>query len=195
MHTNPFLRPDSASYAAILADGMVRQFGVRGLSSFSISEVARWMGVTPAAVFQRFRRSRIVELTVREFADRWLAWVAYRDWDSDAVATLPRTDEENHGVRVWALMAELARGEKLAGRGWAESGYSEALVLEFGILSRRLSEALGRPASTEEALVTAAVVHGLRAMLVAPGPLLDASQAEALLAEHVALIRFRGWLT
>jgi hypothetical protein len=146
-------------------------------------------------VFQRFRRSRIVELTVREFADRWLAWVAYPEWPSDVVATLPRTEEESHGVRVWGLMAELARGEKLAGRGWAESGYSEALVLEYGILSRRLGEVLGRQVSMEEALVTAALVHGLRAMLVAPAPLLDASQAQALLAGHVARIRSRGWPT
>lgn len=189
MNQNPFLRPDAAGYPAIFADGIVHLLARRGLDRWSVGEIARWMKVTPAAVLQSFSRSRVVHLAVLEIGKRWVKWAASPPYAKGIPASLPESDEERHGVRVWALLGELARSERMAGRAEPEEAYVAAQREEVAFLHSRLEGLLERTATEQEVLETAALVTGLRALLVEPEPGLAVADAEGVLREHVERLR------
>jgi hypothetical protein len=196
METDPFRRPDARDYAEIFADGLVITLGERGLAAWSVGAVARWMKISPAAVLQRYSRARFLEVALIAFSRRWLAWTNtpdFRDEDSDlVVAALPRTVAERHGVRVWYLRGELARGELLAGRPELERKFAAVEERAHGMLARRLAVALDRVPTDREALETAALVAGLRHLSLAATPVVDADQSRAMLVEHVSRLRSRA---
>lgn len=189
MVSSPFLRPDAVGYPAIFADGLVHLLGRSGLDRWSVRELARWMKVTPAAVLAKYRRADVLVMAVSEYARRWVAWAGYPPYDSGLPASLPASAEEVHGVRVWWLLGELARSERLAGRPAAEEVYLAAEREERAFLARELEVLVERRVSTEDLTATAALVAGLRALLVAPAPALSAEAAQQVLHAHVARLR------
>lgn len=187
MHTDPFQRPDATDYGDIFADGLVVTLAAGGLNGWSVGAVARWMKVSPPAVLKRFSRARLLELTITAYGRRWVEWSGRITWDPGPgmrlPAALPRTPAERHGVRVWALLGELARGERLAGRNRAMERYAAAADAEHTQMVRNLAGILGREPTPEEALATTALVSGLRQALVDERT--DPELAEACLRAHV----------
>lgn len=187
MYDDPFLRPDAPGYDEIFADGLVATLAAQGLTSWSVAAVARWMKVSPPAVLQKFSRARLLELAISAYGRRWLAWSTAVTGDPGSggplPARLPRSAAERHGVRVWALLGELARGELLAGREGASARYAAALETEHLQVLRSLPGTLGREPTPEEALATTALVSGLRQALVDERTVPEL--AEACLRAHV----------
>lgn len=114
---DPFLRPDSARYDDILADGVVHLLRTSGVDAVSMRALAQWMKVTPSAVTQRAGRAESIVLIARALGRRWLQWSAHQLIEGRPGP--PASDAEAHGVRVWHLISELARTEAAAGRGTA----------------------------------------------------------------------------
>lgn len=186
---NPFLRPDSPDYGEIFADGIVHLLARQGLDRWSVGGIARWMKVTPPAVLGRYSRAQVVELMVSRFARRWVHWAAFPDHELELPAALPGTDDERNGVRVWWLLGELTRSERLRGRDAAEQRYVAAQRDEAALLARTLTRLLGRAATPREVLEAAALVTGLRALLVQPAPAVTVADAQELLQDQVARLR------
>ena len=111
---DPFLRPDSARYDDILADGVVHLLRTSGVDSVSMRALAQWMKVTPSAVTQRAGRAESIVLIARALGRRWLQWSAHQLIEGRPGP--PASEVEAHGVRVWHLISELARTEAAAGR-------------------------------------------------------------------------------
>ncbi len=114
---DPFLRPDSARYDDILADGVVHLLRAAGVDALSVRALAQWMKVTPSAVTQRAGRAESIVLITRALGRRWLEWSAGQM--IVGAPGPPGGEAEAHGVRAWHLVAELARTEAAAGRGAA----------------------------------------------------------------------------
>lgn len=165
MH-RPFLRLDAPEPGEILTDAFVQVLGECGLDRFSVGALARWMKVTPAAVLKANTRSEVVRIVAVTFGERWLDWVSPR-LDDPLPARLPRTDDELQGVRVWHALAELARGEALAGRHRPEAALSEVRRIERRLLEEDLAARIRRTPTAEETTRIAATVVGLRQLLAA----------------------------
>lgn len=59
---SPFLRMDDPHPSEILTDAAVHVLAERGLASFSVGALARWMKVTPAAVLKATSRAQVIEI-------------------------------------------------------------------------------------------------------------------------------------
>jgi hypothetical protein len=129
---DPFLRPDSARYDDILADGVVHLLRTSGVDGLSVRALARWMKVTPSAVTQRAGRADSIVLIARALGQRWLQWSA-RQLVLGAPGP-PSSEAEAHGVRVWHLVAELARTEAAAGRRAAAEVIDDVWARERAVL-------------------------------------------------------------
>jgi len=147
MH-QPFYREDSVDYSEMFTDALVDVLGAGGLDQFSVGAVARWMQLTPQAILQRCGgRARLLEWVTDSFARRWLGWssrVGPEEFGLNPLGALPATDHERLGVRVWQALAELARGELVAGRPGPSLIVSECRAQERQLLSWALRDHWGR---------------------------------------------------
>lgn len=182
--TSPFLRRDSLHPYDRLTDTAVLVLAERGLDTFSVGALARKMRITPAAILKVRSRSEVVEIVVARFAGRWQFWA--RPYDRDPIpAPLPRTEDERHGVRVWAALSELARGEELAGHRVPAEYIRDARRAELELLAADLGRRIGRPPTAAEVATTAALADGLRTSLARGDQGLDVDQATEVLRHHV----------
>lgn len=187
MHS-PFLRPDAVGLGQAVTDaaiGLLAETGVAGLTSRAVASRLR---VTPSALSQQGGRKNLLRLVFVLFADRWEAWIDVPPWH-DLPARLPATEEEMHGVRVWHALAELARGEALAGNPVPSDVLLDARAQERVSIGRHLERLLGRPPSPAEVLTTTALVVGLRVEITAPQPAISPAEALDLLDAHVQRLR------
>jgi AcrR family transcriptional regulator len=181
----PFLRPDHCAYPEILTDAAVHVLVARGVDGFSVGALARRMNTTPQAVLNRYTRTRVLELVVIRFGQRWLDWSLGgeplslplslpRSLPLSLPLALPATEAERHGVLVWGVLHELARGEKLRGNPAPTEHLKQFRRAELDGLTDRL------PAGAEVggALATAT---GLRLALAESEPYLTYEQACAQL--------------
>lgn len=167
------------------AIGLLAETGVAGLTSRAIASRLR---VTPSALSQQGGRQNLLRLVFLLFADRWEDWVDVPPW-YDLPARLPESEEEMHGVRVWHALAELARGEALAGNPLPSDVLLGARAQERASIARHLKRLLGRTPSPPEVSTTAALVVGLRVEITAPQPAISPAQAHDLLDAHVRRLR------
>lgn len=165
----PFLRLDAANYSDMFTDALVEVLAHRGLDQFSVGAIARWLKVTPQAVLQQAGgRDRLVVLVTDCFAERWLQWSTRRRWGSspsEPLGALPETAHERLGVRVWQVLAELARSESLAGRTLPSELISATRTRERQLLTWSLRDRVGREPEAWEVDAAFALVEGLRSGL------------------------------
>lgn len=191
---SPFLRPDAVAIDEMLADGAVELLRDRAADAVNVSALARWMGVTRQTLSERLwdpngARHRIMRLTVLAFADRWLAWTGAALLADPPVPALPHDEAELHGVRVWAALAELARGEAAAGRPDPSAVVVDTRVRERVDLRERMTSWIGAAPSEEDLIELAALTDGLRASLAAAVPDVTLDVANRLLVRRLAAMR------
>lgn len=182
--SGPFVRPDSPHLGDMVADAAVRileQTAVTGLSSRA---VAAGLRVSPSALTQRADRAELLRLVFVFFVDRWSRWVDVPPWH-DLPARLPQSAEEVHGVRVWHALAELARGEALAGNQVPADVIARAREDERLLIANRLTGLVGRRPSDAEVTLTTALVVGLRLEVAGARPAVSPTTAVDLLRAHV----------
>lgn len=189
-----FERPDAAGIDDTLADGAVVLLRTRGVDALNVAALARWLGVSRQALSERLRgpdgaRRRILQLTTLTFADRWIEWVGSAMREDPPVPALPKTADEEHGVRVWAGLLELARGERASGNPDPAAGVVATLVREREVVHSRISEWLGVSPSADEMLELYALTDGLRGILIEPGRRLSHQQARLCLLRRLEAMR------
>jgi len=187
---SPFVRPDSPRLNDMLADGAVALFRERGVDALNVAALARWMGVSRQALSERLwdpegSRRRIMQLTVRAFADRWIAWVRLALREDPPVPALPRSAEEVHGVRVWAGLLELARGERASGNPDPAAAVTATLVREREIVGDRVAYWIGAEPAADDLTELVALTDGLRSALIEPMPKVTYDQARSLLLRRL----------
>ncbi len=112
-NSDPFLEPANPRWPAIVTDAFIELLSVRGLHEFSMAAVARWMRASTAAVAQRAPRQESLRMIVVRVAARYHWWsVRPAHWIVEP--RLPSSEAERRGVRAWALVGELARGDSEA---------------------------------------------------------------------------------
>jgi hypothetical protein len=182
--SEPFLCPDSIHLGDMVADAAVRILEQTAITGLSSRAVAAWLRVSPSALTQRADRAELIRLIVIFFVDRWSRWVDVSPWH-DLPARLPHSAEELHGIRVWHALAELARGEALAGNPVPAELITQAREDERLLVRDRLGGHLGRPPSDAEVATVTALVAGLRLELAAAQPAITPMEAVDLLRAHV----------
>ncbi len=192
-----FVRPDSCDISEMMADGVVALLRDRSVDAVNASALARWLGMSRQALNERLwdrlgARRRVIRLTVLTFADRWLGWVESALLDDVPLPALPRTDEEVHGLRVWAALTELARGDLAAGNPEPAAGIREARAQERNAVRQRVGEWLGAEPADDDVTEICALTDGLRAALIAPLPELTADGASRVLRRRLDAIRSAG---
>ena len=174
MSSSPFLLPDHPDYAEVLTDAAVHILATRGVASFSVSAMARWMKVSPQAALNTYSRSRAIEVVTICFSKRWLRWsIGEHDWLRQQQACplrLPRTEEERHGVRVLAALAELARGEALMGNPLPAGHLARLRDEETELLRSRLAQ-LSPTQLSPAGIVSPAAERELRGLMCLLGGL------------------------
>lgn len=176
---DPFLEPDNPRWPAIVADAYVEFLGVRGLHEFSMAAVARWMRASTAAVAQRASRQESLRMVVVRIGARYHWWsVRPAHWLIEP--RLPSTEAERRGVRAWALLGELARGDPESQAQLAERRAAERADVEEWWRAQRRQGDPGDPGGpdVEEYF---AVLTGLRLVLAFGLTTLSAAEARAVL--------------
>ncbi|RHW24811.1 hypothetical protein D0Z08_22860 [Nocardioides immobilis] len=178
----------------MLADGAVALLKKRNVSVVNASALARWIGMSRQALNERLwdpdgARRRVIALTVGAFADRWIAWVRPGLLDDLPLPSLPRTEDEVHGVRVWMALSELARGDLVAGIPDAAARIHATRRQEREVLRHRLWDWLGTPPDDDDVLELCALTDGLRSALAAPIPDLTPEDADRVLRSRVEALR------
>ena len=186
--TSPFLEPNDPSLRAMLGDAAVHLLADRGVGDLSSRAIAGYLGTTPSALTQRAHREQQLQLMVVALGQRWLDWSGCRP-ETGLPARLPGSADEVHGLRVWAALTELARGEAAAGNPEPARLIAGYRAEERAMIDWSLMRILDRRPGPEELAVTAAIVAGLREELVAPSPALTADAASAALRGHVDRLR------
>ncbi|MDO7867421.1 hypothetical protein [Nocardioides jiangxiensis] len=172
---DPFLRINSPRYVDIVTDGVVEMPRECGVDAVTMRALAAWMKVTPSALSHRAGWPDTLLLIVEGLGRRWIAWSTHALAHGGQPA-LPRTVLERHGVRVWAVVRELAataavQGHRDALERWHWFGDHEAeLVLEWW-------RAAGRPEA--ELAAFRALIDGTR-LALAFDPALRVADAECL---------------
>jgi AcrR family transcriptional regulator len=185
---SPFLRPDAIGHGNAVADAAICLLAETGVSGLTSRAIASRLRVTPSALSQQGGRENLLRLVFFLFADRWENWVDIPPWH-DLPARIPESEEEMHGVRVWQALAELARGEALAGKTVLSDVLRDAQENERASIARHLQRLLDRPPSPAEVSTTVALVVGLRIEIVAAQPAISSAQALELLQAHVERLR------
>lgn len=191
---SPFVRPAALGIDEMLADGAVDLFRKRGVDALNVAALARWMRISRQALHERLwdpegSRRRIMRLTLLAFANRWLAWVEVPLVDDPPLPALPSTEEEVHGVRVWAGLLELARGERSTGNTDPAAVVTATLARERESVTARVGEWLGATPSEEDMSELFALTDGLRATLIESAPRITCDQARALLVRRLEAMR------
>ncbi|GAA4378128.1 hypothetical protein [Nocardioides caricicola] len=188
---SPFLIPDSAHPFDIYTDAVVHLLADRGIDRLSVRAIARWMGVTPAAVLQRHSQAQIREIVVARFGWRWVEWSCPRR-DSGLPARLPTSADECHGVRVWQALGEISRGAALAGHPAPQSRLEQARRDEAEAVAVSLTRLIRRRPDPRETAGVLALVSGLRAEIAAAGSVVTSDVAAGILRDHVERLRQDG---
>jgi hypothetical protein len=191
---SPFLRLDSAGIDDTLADGAVELLRKRGVDALNVAALARWMGISRQALSERLRgpdgaRRRILQLTLLTFADRWIDWLAEAMFEDPPVPALPRTAEEEHGVRVWAALVELARGERASGNPDPAAGVVATVARERDLVHQRVSAWLGATPGDVDMVELYALTDGLRAALLEPVRTVSYDDARRILQRRLDALR------
>lgn len=174
---DPFLEPAKPRWAAIVADAYVELLAVRGLHEFSMAAVARWMRASTAAVAQRAPRRESLRLVVSRVGARYHWWsVRPSHWVIEP--RLPATEAELLGVRAWALLGELARGDAAAEAELAARRAAERADVEEWWRRERGGDGGDGRDGFEEYF---AVLTGLRLVLAFGLASLTAGEARAVL--------------
>jgi hypothetical protein len=189
---SPFLEPDNPSLAAMIGDAAVHLLVDRGLVDLSSRAIAGYLRVTPPALTQQANRAEQLRLLVVAIGQRWISWSCSGGGGTGLPARLPGTDDELHGVRVWAAVAELARGESARGNPVPSNLLDTFRNEERDLVAWNLDRILDRPPRPDEVVLTVALVAGLREELIAPRTRLPFDQACALLERHVDRLRSSG---
>jgi len=198
--SSPFLLPDHRDYPEVLTDAAVHVLATRGVASFSISAMARWMKVSPQAALNMYSRSRTIELVTICFSKRWLRWsigeAAWLRQEHPCPLRLPRTVDERHGVRVLAALDELARGESLRGNPLPAGHLARLRDDEADLLGSRLAELsptqFYRPAAAEDVRGLLALASGLRQALTQQPVKLTWDEASRQLAAAASAVASSG---
>ncbi|MEX0426314.1 hypothetical protein AB3X52_01690 [Nocardioides sp. DS6] len=187
-HPSDFAEPTSVDHAAMYADAVVTLLADGGFEQVAMGPVARWLEQVPSAVKQRAGgREGFLRMVVGRFARRWLRWATFVPYRAAVPLRLPAEDDEVHGVRVWAVLREIAYGEARAGRPGLAELVREAEQRERDSMGRAFSQA-GRPLTEIELGAVSCLVAGLRAALVRPVDPLPLHLADEIVAMVV------GWL-
>jgi AcrR family transcriptional regulator len=187
---DPFTRPDSADVLDMLADGAVEIVAEHGLLGLSISALARWSGLTPPVLTQRFQgphgaRRRVLHLVTFTYGQRWLRWSTGALLLDEPSLALPETDAERRGTRVWSALDELARGERSEGYGDIAAVVDQVRSEEKAMVAARLGTA-AHPMSPVAAGTFCAVVDGVRRALSFPVPTFSVADARDAIRGHEA---------
>jgi hypothetical protein len=197
----PFLRMDDPRLSEILTDATWHVLACHGLTEWSVAALARWMKVTPEAVYKQYSRSRVVDLVVITFVRRWHQWAALEfQWDSPL--RLPATEHERHAVVVRAALEELARGEAVRGNPIPAHQFERLRADELELLAQRLdhlvtqatADRMGRQVtpgsivSESDVYAAMAMISGLRHALAQNAPALTHSEAVELIRRQVAFV-------
>jgi hypothetical protein len=200
----PFLRMDAPQLPEILTDATWEVLARHGLTEWSVAALARWMKVTPEAVYKQHSRSRVVELVSICFARRWHQWAALEfKWDSPL--RLPATEHERHGVVVRAALEELARGEAVRGNSLPARQFERLRADELALLAQRLDHLVtqanadrmrrqvlpGSTVSESDVDAVMAVITGLRHVLAQTPATLTHAEAVELVRREVASVAAR----
>lgn len=191
---SPFVRPDASSIDEMLADAAVAVLEHRSVVGVNASALARWLGMSRQALNERLweadgARRRVIRLTVWAFSRRWIQWCKRALREDPPVPALPETDGEVHGVRVWAALIELARGDLAAGIADSAGTVHEARKEERAAMRRRLRDWLGVEPDSDDVVEICALTDGLRAALAAPLPDLTPDVARRLLIRRLNALR------
>ena len=194
---SPFVRPDAADLDEMLADAAVAVLQHRSVVGVNASALARWLGMSRQALNERLweadgARRRVIRLTVRAFAKRWTLWCRRALVQDPPVPALPGSDDEVHGVRVWAALTELARGDLAVGIGDSAGAIHEARKEERATTRGRLRDWLGVEPDDDDVVEICALTDGLRAALAAPLPDLTPDVARRLLIRRLDALRGGG---
>jgi hypothetical protein len=119
---------------------------------------------------------------------RWVRW-SDSSYGADVPARLPETEDELHGVRVWAALAELARGEACGGNPEPSRLLTVFCNDERDRTAWNLGRLLERRPDELEVAATIALLSGLRHELAAGQPSVTFPEAQGLLREHVGRLR------
>lgn len=190
----PFLRPDHVGLDDMLTDAAVAVLEDRSVVAVNASALARRLGMSRQSLHDRLweptgSRRRVIRLTVLTFANRWAGWVQ-SSWTGDPpVPALPRTDDEVHGVRVWAALTELARGDLAAAIPDSAGAIHEARREERNLVREQLREWFAAEPTEDEVVEISALTDGLRGALVAPLPDLTVDAAERILIGRLEGLR------
>jgi hypothetical protein len=193
METSPFLRPYDPTFEGIVTDGAVHVLERHGVTGFSISKIARWMRVTPSALLNDHSRSRLMEIVVMTFGDRWLEWSTTTESPSSAALSssaalrLPQTRDELRGVRAWADLRRLADSAEVCGDAAARVRVAEVDCAERDLLGQLVTSLAPPccPPSRVDIAVLMALTTGLRLDLAATAPALELRQAREVLQRGV----------
>lgn len=191
---SPFLRPDAPGLDDIVADGALAVLAERGVDGLNVAAFARWMGVTKQSLSQRLAgpagaRHRLLQLAVATFGDRWLAWVGSALAEDPPVPALPATEGEVLGVRSWAALTELARGEAAAGNPDHASIVSAVRAREREMTQHRVGDWLGARPDVDDLAELCALADGLRLALAAPTPDLAIDDARRMATRRLRAVR------
>jgi hypothetical protein len=191
---SPFVRPDAVRVDEMLADAAVAVLQHRSVVGVNASALARWLGMSRQALNERLwdadgARRRVIRLTVFAFARRWTMWCQRALCADPPVPALPETDDEVHGLRVWAALTELARGDLVAGIADSAGIVHEARKEERAAVRRRLKEWLGVEPDADDVVEICVLTDGLRGALAAPLPDLTPDVARRVLVRRLHAIR------
>lgn len=197
MRMHPFRRPDSDAFTDRVADATLLEIEERGLAAVSVATVAARMRSSRQTLTYQLLKlapdqdpvSILQQVVVGRFSDRWWRWSAVPAlFVADGAVprlALPRTPEEQQGVRTWHALRELARAASVAGDAEPLSAITAARRQEHAALGEGLVRWTGR--HIDPAAVTAAValVDGLRLAIADPVEPMPADRATASLEEYV----------
>jgi AcrR family transcriptional regulator len=180
---NPFMRPFDPGIPEIVTDAAVHILASQGVDRFSVRAIARWMRVTPAYLLNDYSRSRLLEIILISFADRWIEWSGADSASGVVGMRLPQTPDELDGVRVRGALEDLADAEWLRLHPAPSFQVASLHARELDQLTATLrSQAPGCcPPSDHEVSAMLALLAGLRGRLAARPPVLDLGAAEHLL--------------
>lgn len=188
---DPFTLPDSADIGELLTNSAVRLLRRGGLQEFSVSAMARDLDMSRQALNDRFAakygaRRRVLQLVVLTFGDRWLAWASGPLGADPPTIRLPEHQDEVTGVRVWAALHELARGEAHVGNPHLSDALAHIRAEEADLTSDALRRWTGVAPNTTQLYTLLSLADGMRRELALPSPRLSPAGATAVMTRAVA---------
>jgi hypothetical protein len=160
-----------------------------GLDAFSVSALARQLGVTPSAILQRRSRRDLLRDAVLGLGHRWTEWCGGSSLSMDLPGNLPRDEHARHAIHVWQALQEVARGAAAGGDHELQQlvcGFWDQEVERIEYVLVRL---IARPPTDLEVAEALVLLDGLRSELARPGSRLTPADADSLLRAYVDRLR------